>query len=152
MRIFHTICYSEKLETEVATDTPASDLPAGGRRALPRTQAVVHGVLERLNLLLHVTIAPESGAGLTRSVSHMPDTHKTSQWSTKCIVGDQITVCILVCLIKGPWRIGYQLLAMFTILCISMKMYPEEKHVKYLLILKAPFIKLQLMSQKIKNV
>ena len=44
-------------------------------KAMPKTTQLVNGLLERLNLLLHVTIAPEGG-GLTRSVSHMPE--KTS--------------------------------------------------------------------------
>ena len=39
---------------------------------MPKTTQLVNGLLERLNLLLHVTIAPEGG-GLTRSVSHMPE-------------------------------------------------------------------------------
>ena len=63
----------------MALAPPPGVAGAGWKRALPRTQAVVHGVLERLNLLLHVTIAPESGVGITRSVSHMPDTHRNSQ-------------------------------------------------------------------------
>jgi hypothetical protein len=39
-------------------------------KAFPRTRAVVQGVLERLNLLLHVTIAPDSS--LIRSLSQTP--------------------------------------------------------------------------------
>ncbi len=44
---------------------------------MARTRQVVDGLLERLNLLLYVTIAPEEGtAGLTRSLSVMPESSK----------------------------------------------------------------------------
>lgn len=55
---------SEKLEMEIALEA------APDAKAFPRTQAVVQGVLQRLYLLLHVTIAPDSGIG--RSLSHAP--------------------------------------------------------------------------------
>ena len=58
----------EKLESEVASEISAGVEP----KAMPKTTQLVNGLLERLNLLLHVTIAPEGG-GLTRSVSHMPE-------------------------------------------------------------------------------
>ena len=58
----------EKLDSEVA-----SEIQAGVEtKTMPKTTQLVNGLLERLNLLLHVTIAPEGG-GLTRSVSHMPE-------------------------------------------------------------------------------
>ncbi len=48
--------------------------PDDEKIVMPKTSVVVSGLLDRLNLLLHVTIAPEGG--LTRSTSHMPE--KTS--------------------------------------------------------------------------
>ncbi len=49
---------------------------------MAKTRQVVDGLLERLNLLLYVTIAPEQGtAGLTRSLSVMPESNKpNSKW------------------------------------------------------------------------
>ena len=49
------------------------------RPRMEKTAAVVAGLLERLNLLLHVTIAPEGSTGLTRSMSQVPEPHKTSK-------------------------------------------------------------------------
>ena len=62
------LCNREKLETEVSAES-VSDKDV---KSMPKTALLVNGLLERLNLLLHVTIAPEGG-GLTRSVSHMPE-------------------------------------------------------------------------------
>ena len=55
------------MDTEIA-----SVISGGETKTMPKTTQLVNGLLERLNLLLHVTIAPEGG-GLTRSVSHMPE-------------------------------------------------------------------------------
>ena len=46
-----------------------------------KTSAVVAGLLERLSLLLHVTIALEGREGLTRSMSQMPEIHKPSKYT-----------------------------------------------------------------------
>ena len=40
---------------------------------LPRTTNIVSALLERLELLLQVTIAPEIGTGITRSTSCIPE-------------------------------------------------------------------------------
>ena len=47
--------------------------------SLSKTRQVVCGLLERLDLLLQVTIAPSEGdgaSGIKRSVSHMPEPYK----------------------------------------------------------------------------
>ena len=62
------ICSREKLEAEVAAENVSNKEV----KPMPKTALLVNGLLERLNLLLHVTIAPEGG-GITRSVSHMPE-------------------------------------------------------------------------------
>lgn len=57
---------SEKLRSDVASEH--------SEPALARTRQVVSGVMERLNLLLQVTIAVDTrcNVGISRSISHMP--------------------------------------------------------------------------------
>ena len=64
----------EKLESELALLCADETRPR-----MEKTEAVVAGLLERLNLLLHVTIALEGSTGLTRSMSQMPEPHKPSE-------------------------------------------------------------------------
>lgn len=55
-------------------------------KLMPRTGQVVNGLLERLSLLLHVTIAPEGGVGMPRSMSQMPEMQKPSNYiSISCV-------------------------------------------------------------------
>ncbi len=68
--------FRERLETEIVSEHPAcEDVQT---KPLPRTRAVVMGLLERLNLLLQVTIAPDSST-LVRSTSVLPEPQKTSE-------------------------------------------------------------------------
>jgi len=64
------------MESEAAMDITET---AEDRKPLEKTRALMAGVLERINLLLQVTIATQSTTKLTRSVSTMPDAHKGSE-------------------------------------------------------------------------
>ena len=67
------MCYfREKIDVEVQTEKAEAEM------TLAKTKMVVEGLIERLNLLLHVTMAPEGT--MSRSVSiQNPDTHKISK-------------------------------------------------------------------------
>ena len=71
--------FREKLDAEASVSSP------GGRSSMPKTRALVVALLERLNLLLTVTIAPEGAVHITRSFSITPETNKPRKNSLSSI-------------------------------------------------------------------
>ena len=61
------------MEEELAMDNKKDSSP------LEKTSSVVKGLLERTDLLLRVTIAPEAGMSFTRSMSHLPEINRQGE-------------------------------------------------------------------------
>ena len=79
--------FREKLDAEASVSSP------GGRSSMPKTRALVVALLERLNLLLTVTIAPEGAVHITRSFSITPETNKSRKNSLSSIDKPQRALC-----------------------------------------------------------
>lgn len=81
----------------VDSDRMSSDLEkmsgesVGSVKKFPRTKAMMSGIMERLQLLLQVTILPEAPTGITRSTSSIVDAPRvgkslSSEWKRRLLL------------------------------------------------------------------
>lgn len=107
-------------------------------KKLPRTKAMVSGIMERLQLLLQVTILPEAPTGITRSTSSIVDAPRVGQFLSLFRV-EYAFVIVCVDGVASDFKLWRQPLFIVIICCLSVKTTVVDSH-HLLFILCCPFI------------
>ena len=89
-------------------------------KKLPRTKAMVSGIMERLQLLLQVTILPEAPTGITRSTSSIVDAPRVGQFLSLFRV-EYAFVIVCVDGVASDFKLWRQPLFIVIICCLSVK-------------------------------